>query len=113
MKTLVFQGYSDDTFGELECFGITVDNYANQKPIQCHVKSSEGELLVVGQYAKSHLTGCWVIGISMIDENVPIPNWPIRFLPVKEGYSPILEIDVPDDVTLTFYNNRKKVKTNG
>lgn len=47
MKTLVFQGYSDDTFGELECFGITVDNYANQKPIQCHVKSSEGELLVV------------------------------------------------------------------
>ena len=48
----------------------------------------------------------------MIDENVPIPNWPIRFLPVKEGYSPILEIDAPDDVTLTFYNNRKKAKTN-
>lgn len=112
MKTLVFEGYSDDTFGEFECFNITIDNCGTNEPIQCRITSSEGELLVVGQYGDSHISPCWVIGISMVDEDVPIPNWNIRYLPVEHGYSPILEIDVPDDASLVFYSNGKKISKN-
>lgn len=65
MKTLKFEGYSDGTFGEYGWFDEDVDNYASMKPIQCLITSSEGRLLVVGQYAKTHIsdTGCWVIGV--------------------------------------------------
>ena len=108
MKTLKFEGHSDDTFGE---YGIThkdVDNCASGKPIQCLINSREGRLLVVGQYAESHLSGCWIIGVSMADEDEPIPEWPIRVKSAENGYSPQLEIVVPDDADLIFYNNGRR-----
>ena len=114
MKTLKFEGYSDDTFGEYGWFDEDIDNCASMKPIQCLITSSEGRLLVVGQYAKTHISGagCWVIGVSMADEDVPIPDWPVRIKSAECGYSPRLEIDVPDDVAITFYNNGMMVEAN-
>ena len=108
MKTLKFNGYSDDIFGEYHISDVEVDNCASGKPIQCKISSSEGELIVVGQYNRNK-NGCWDVGISQVDEGVSIPCWPVRFS--GEGYSAVLEIDVPDDAVLTFYNNMTEVES--
>ena len=64
MKTLRFQGYSDDTFGEYGVTNQDVDNCGSCKPIQCLITAGTASLLVVGHYTASHINGgCWVIGI--------------------------------------------------
>ena len=40
MKTLRFQGYSDDTFGEYGVTNQDVDNCGSCKPIQCLITVS-------------------------------------------------------------------------
>lgn len=112
MKTLKFEGGSDDTFGE---YGITheeVDNCSRNTPIQCLISSKEGSLIVIGHYHLHPTDGCWTIGVSLSKEGELMPNWPTRFTIDKEGYkySPILEIDVPDDVKLTWYNDGELVE---
>ena len=90
MKLLKFYGYSDDTFGE-----YAATNY-----------SSKGSMFVIGQYARNN-NPCWDIAIGQADEDVPIPHWPMQF--TAEGYSTVLEIVVPDDTTLTWFNNMEEV----
>ena len=110
MKTLAFVGSSDDTFGE---YGVTMDdcdNCGSMEPIQCMIVAGEEKLLVIGQYAKTHLDACWVIGVSMAEEGTIIPDWPVRLKNSGCPYSPILEIDVPDDFELVWYDNRIKRK---
>lgn len=105
MKTLKFEGYSDDTFGE---YGVThedVDNCATNKPIQCVISSVEGSLVVVGHYHIHPTDGCWTLGISKLEEGSVIPDWAVRFKTGNCEYSPLLEIDVPDDFSLTWYSN--------
>lgn len=104
MKTLKFEGGSDDTFGE---YGVTqdeIDNCSRNLPIQCVVSSKEGSLVVVGHYHIHPADGCWTIGISLLKEGEPLPSWPTRFTMGGCNYSPTLEIDVPDDFKLTWYN---------
>lgn len=100
MKTLRFSGWSDDVFGEYNVSKTEIDNAASGKPIYCHLTSSEGEMYVIGQYSRLK-NGCWDIGICQIEEDVPLPNWPIRFS-AADGWSVVLEIDVPDDCELNF-----------
>ena len=109
MKTLKFEGYSDDTFGEYGVTNEDYDNCASFRPIQCVIQSKDESLVVVGQYSESALDGCWVIGITMEEEGKKIPNWDIRMKMSNSAYSPILEIDVPDDFKLTWYDNGKKI----
>lgn len=106
MKTLIFGGYSDDTFGEITPGGDDFDNCANGKPIEWLVESkSTGEsLLVVGQYAPGSAYG-WLLGVAPAGPNDedPIPTWPYRLRPPRGNerpYSPVLEVDVPSDATL-------------
>ncbi len=40
--------------------------------------------------------GCWSFAVGQVDEDIALPDWPIRIR--SEGYSAIVEIDVPDDV---------------
>ena len=107
MKTLRFQGFSDDTFGEYNETNDDVDNCADGTPIQCVIESTEGKLVVVGHYELHPTDGCWTIGISNYDEETPIPNWNIRMGQAPRPYSPSIEIDVPDDATLKWYSNGK------
>ena len=106
MKLLKFYGYSDDTFGEYAVTNEDVDNCANGTPIQCRLDSSKGSMFVIGQYARNN-NPCWDIAIGQADEDVPIPHWPMQF--TAEGYSTVLEIGVPDDTTLTWFNNMEEV----
>jgi hypothetical protein len=85
MKTLIFGGYSDDTFGEITPRGDDYDNCASGKPIEWLVESaSEGAaLLVFGQYAPGNAHG-WVVGIAPWDPNhmdKPMPSWPATLAP--------------------------------
>lgn len=109
MKTLKFEGCSDDTFEEYGITGTSVDNCASCKPIQCLIRSGDESMLVVGMYNDAHhIGGCWVIGISMEDEGKGLPTWATRF--TAGGYSPILEVDVPDDFALAWFDNGEEVQ---
>lgn len=100
MKTLQFEGYSDDTFGEMTS-RIDSDNCANGKPIQFDVKTPDGTgVRVSGCYGSQLGNGCWMIGAEALDEDKPV-DWPIRLYPSHEGYRGRMEIDAPDDAEIT------------
>jgi len=112
MKQLRFEGFSDDTFGD-STTGMDHDNCANGRPIVFRATSGNYGLFVFGTYdCQRHifpdsLPGCWMIGIQQINEDVPIPDWNIRFENSTRnrsgcGYSPILTIDAPDDVKIEY-----------
>lgn len=105
MKTLKFMGHSDDTFGEYGTTMDDIDNCGSCEPIQCVIEAGNTALIVTGQYDRVG-TGTWDIGISLKDEELSLPDWNIRVS--FEGYTTVLEIDVPDDVELTWYNNGER-----
>ncbi|WP_289290388.1 hypothetical protein [Sporofaciens musculi] len=115
MKTLRFEGYSDDTFGEYGLTGDDIDNCASMNPIQCVVDCGEyGRLMIIGQYSQaSCANGCWMVGVSKVEEYDDFPNWDMRLREgVETKYSPALEIDLPPgDFNLTWYINGNKVDT--
>lgn len=95
MKELRFYGASDDLF---ECEGaIREEIGCFNKPGIYHLKSSEGEMLIVGYYLDS---GLWSVGVSPTDEGVSVPNWSCNYSIFEHGYSPLLTIQVPDDTEL-------------
>lgn len=114
MRKLRFEGYRDDTFGEYGLTGDDVDNCASMNPIQCVVDCGEfGRLMVIGQYSKlSCDNGCWMIGVSKVDEYDDFPDWYMQFREgVEAKYSVALEIDLPPgDFDLIWYNNGVKVE---
>ncbi len=94
--TLRFQGYSDDTAG---CYWTATDGHRNDVDNDdCaagstrvfHVFDGAAEMAVTMQYG---LASCWVVGIGPLNDDVPMPPWPMRWS--FERYSAILEIDVP------------------
>lgn len=95
-----FEGYSDDVFAELNS-GIEQDNCATNTPIIFLIESKQtGEsMYVVGHY---HLNpnGCWTIGISPVNEDSKMPEWPIRMTDGDRPYSPALIIQAPGDAIL-------------
>lgn len=119
MKTLTFQGESDDTF---DCSGPSIsashDNCASGDPIWMRVATRDQSMLVCGQYQlKGNGGGCWLIGVAPDDpedEGIRIPpDWKIRFAPGTgtNTYSAFLLIDVPDDVSVFVLDERGDVRT--
>lgn len=109
---LKFEGYSDDTFGE---YGVTkedIDTCGIMEPIQCVVDAGiHRRLMVIGQYSKASCgNGCWMIGISKVEEDDELPDWNISFLQGGMEHSPVLELEIPDNinVTLTWFKNGRK-----
>lgn len=104
--TLRFEGYSDDTFGEVAHFKDDFDNCASGKPIEylVHSEAAGCGLIVTGQHCPGN-SGSWLIGVSNFDpnfEDVAMPRWPVRIEPqaYRNGFNPSLLIDAPDDVTI-------------
>ncbi|GKV88167.1 hypothetical protein [Pectobacterium carotovorum] len=97
MKELKFYGMSDDLF---ECEGaIREEIYVYRNPGIYHLKSSEGEMVVIACYTDA---GCWAIGIGQVNEGMQLPAWPTSFSQQDSGYSPVLTIQVPDDTELVM-----------
>lgn len=109
MKRLEFYGCSDDTFGEYGVTGDDVDNCGSRYPIQCVIDCKDkGRLMAIGQYSKASLgNGCWMVGISKVEESDEFPDWKINVEYCAEiEYSPKLSVELPDgDFSLTWYNN--------
>lgn len=108
MPELIFQGHSDDTFGE---YGLTGDDYdccGSGALIVYSVEAAGEGLRVIGQYGgkdwPSWLPACWLIAIQQLDEDIPIPDWPMEFQTGDSGYSPMLIIDAPDGVKVKCLN---------
>ncbi|MCY1699511.1 hypothetical protein OVA10_15810 [Lelliottia sp. SL45] len=96
-KELTFYGASDDL---LECEGaIREEIGCFNSPGIYHLKSTEGEMQVVGYYLDS---GVWSLGISQVAEDMPLPEWPVTYAVHERGYSAQLTITVPDDTILVL-----------
>lgn len=99
MKTIAFEGYSDDILSisggglddEVGCFDevATVDL----------VDGDGNGLRVYGAYGLDWTIGAtWVIGVQQLGEGKDLPGWPMRLTKSDRDYSCRLEIDCPDDV---------------
>ena len=103
MKTLTFYGHSDDVAvaGDDEYYGIPAAFKVSGGIDHSGPPREEG--LIVGlSYAQlgniRSLPGTWLVGIMQLDEDVPLPPWPMRWK--GKGYTVRLEIDVPDEVEI-------------
>lgn len=110
MPILRFEGYSDDTFGEVAHFKDGYDNCASGKPIEYLVlgPAIDGQpqlgVVVTGQHCPGN-SGSWLIGVANYDpdaEDRDFPRWPmhIEAQDYRNGFQPALVIDAPEGVTL-------------
>ncbi len=109
MPTLRFEGYSDDTFGEMFFFDDDYDNCASGEPIEYLVlgPAIDGQeqlgIVVTGQHCPGN-SGSWMIGVANYDptfEDRKFPNWKMRLeVQHHKGYEPALVIEAPDGVTI-------------
>jgi hypothetical protein len=100
MRLLQFYGASDDLF-EIEG---SRRNEPDEISPSSAVKITLGdEGFIVSAHYGPALTPCWAIGISQLDEDMPLPDWPIKFTTgaPSRGYSVVLNVEAPDDVVLT------------
>ena len=44
--------------------------------------------------------GCWSFAVGQVDEDIELPEWPVKISQAENGYSTLLEIKVPDDVKI-------------
>lgn len=111
MKTLRFEGHSDDTFGEYNVSHIDDDDCATHTHRAFRVSAGGESVVVVGVFAPTHTPGSWVVGIQLDDVDGdgggPLPSWPMRFVKAHRPYSPALEIDVPDDVVVELVGRER------
>lgn len=107
MIELIFEGYSDDTFGETNHFKDDYDNCASGEPIEWLVRNDNYAIVVTGQYCPGS-SGSWMIGVANHDPDaldVDFPTWKMMIqvqsnLHKDHGFNPQLVIHTPDDVTI-------------
>lgn len=92
MRILKFYGVSDDLFEIEGTTGKEPDEInVGGDPVVVEIRAEGTGLLVMGHYCRN---GCWAIGIAPIDEDMPLPPWPLHWS--AKGYSAHLEIHAPD-----------------
>jgi hypothetical protein len=105
MRTLKFYGASDDLFEIEGTAGAEPDEIGCFDSIPAvKITGEDCGMIVVAAYAAldampGGMPGCWAIGICPLDEDVPLPGWDMRWR--TEGYSAVLEVDVPDGVVVS------------
>ena len=105
---IYISGYSDDIVDIESDNPELVDEFgAYEKPGWIKIFRADNEgLMVFAQYAPEGTPdGTWVIGVTLLCEDNPLPNWPIAYKTGENGYSPVLVIDAPDDVVLQYENH--------
>jgi len=95
MTKLVFYGSSDDLFYA----GPVDDQDEFYSPFALIVVADGGQLVVQAHYAATG-AAVWAISVAPVDEDIPIPDWPMRFTLAERGYSAQLEIEVPDKASI-------------
>jgi hypothetical protein len=100
MKELRFYGSGDDLFeirGSSDKDGIEIG--CHDRACNVRVLNDKTGLIVTGIYSPAH-NGCWTIGISILDEDRPLPDWYMGYKVAENGYSVELVMNVPDDVVV-------------
>jgi hypothetical protein len=105
LKTLLFEGGSDDLFGELTT-RQEICNDATGRALQFEASTPDGcGVIVTGCYGTEADSGVilgkdgWMIGIESLREDLPC-LWPMRLIAGYGGYQNRLEIDAPDNVNV-------------
>lgn len=104
MKTLRVEGHSDDTlvvYGDVPRGTHTHDDCANLLLRAFLVDAgNDGRVLITGVYGKVR-HGTWALGLALYDE---ADSWPAWAQPRwrADGYSPIMELTVPDHAVVTL-----------
>lgn len=96
MRTLKFYGCSDDLF-EIEGTKRGEPDEIGEGAVE--VVYGDAGVRVWAIYAHGE-TATWMIGIEPLDEDIPIPDWPIRMSLGGRGYSAEIAMDVPDGATV-------------
>lgn len=102
---IYISGYSDDVVDvESDNKGLTDEFDAYNKPGWIKIFRGDNEgLMVFVQYAPEGTPdGTWVIGVTLLCEDNPLPDWPISYKTGENGYTPVLIIDAPDDVMMQY-----------
>ena len=95
---VIFEGYSDDTFGAYWKGGdVDHDDCANLTVRTMIVKAGEHRMAVTGVYGQECM---WSVGIAPIEDDEPLPPWPMEW--TFEKYSAKLTIDLPDGFEITL-----------
>ena len=102
MKTFKFEGCSDDTFGEYAITSDDFDNCASGDPIKYRLATPDGAgIVITGQHSpEPDDSGCWMIGVNLIDEDKPV-DWKILTTPAHKRSRNQLIVEAPDDAELT------------
>lgn len=102
---VTFFGASDDLIEIAGCPGAD-EFYVNEKDegwfklIHDDGQGSIEGLIVTVQY---RWLPTWTVGLTLLDEGIPLPPWPIRIDYGKEpspNYSPMLSVDAPEGTYL-------------
>lgn len=109
MVKLIFEGHSDDIFGETNHFNYDYDNCATGKPIEWLVQSGNEAIVVTGQHCPNN-SGTWMIGVANYDPDYSdkdFPRWVMKIeaQDYRNGYQPRLIIECPDDVQIKCFQN--------
>ena len=103
MKTLKVNGASDDLISTGGIEGCDEFNTYIDGDYQGYLTVEAGGTSQDYYVIKIHVIydGCWAFAVTMDEENPP--NWPIRrSWGTDIPYSETLEIDVPDDASLSW-----------
>ena len=73
-----------------------------------------GRVLVVGQYSNVSMgSGCWLVGMTKVNEWEELPDWNFRYEKCDCSYSSALFMDLPEgDFNLEWFIGGVKVKDN-
>lgn len=44
--------------------------------------------------------GCWSFAVGQVDEDIPLPGWPVAVEQYESGYSTLLRIQTPEKVAI-------------
>lgn len=97
MKTIKFSGHSDDVL-VVEGMSEAGDEYylPTNGPIVLDLVHECSDGILPMKLTAGYITpGMWMIGLAPFDEDIPMPHWRTRWS--FDGYTAVLEIDVPSD----------------
>lgn len=107
MATITIYGASDDLVeveihGKYGQEGFELDAYDRGKTICLTIPDGTG-MRVYAEYSPTDLGGgVWMIGVAQLGEDQPIPDWPMKYRTAKNGYSPMLIIEAPEDIAVSY-----------
>lgn len=96
MVELRFFGHSDDCAEFEASDGEAEETYLDEDGVATFRVGTA--MFVVLRYEHN---GCWSVAPMQIEEETPLPLWPMRIEQYKNGYSPVLIVEAPDGVEVS------------